>query len=210
MTHVRRVAVPALLLSGILVLFPLLELTQSIWPIRPGEIPWRVLSVGLFSRMLVTPLLGLVLAYGAALLLGRRRLLRGLAVLSGLLALILIVGLVFYALDALQLRSRLVEANRNYDVGILLSFAKYGVGLVFLLTLMRSQWRAATAVSREGRGSVVPESMVLRPRMGPAIISNAARRSAARSTNGRQAPGGPGVGEPPDLTTATIDARRPS
>ncbi len=106
MNQLRRVAAAAYLLAALLIVFTSMDLVQSVWPIRAGDVQWRVLSVGLLSRMLITPLLGLVVAYFAALLMEHRRVLRTLAVLEALLAVLLVVGIGFYALDALELRAR--------------------------------------------------------------------------------------------------------
>jgi hypothetical protein len=151
MNHLRRVAGPAYVLVGILIVLPALDLFQAIWPLRPGDVSWRLVSVGLLSRVMITPILGLLVAYAAALLLEQRRVLRTLAVIEGILALTLVAVLVLYGLDAIELRARLASANRNYDVGILFSFVRYGLAFVILAVLAVSQWRAAGAMNREGR-----------------------------------------------------------
>jgi len=157
MNHLRRVAAPAYLLAAILVMFTALDLVQSVWPFRAGDVQWRVLSVGLTSRMLIPPLLALVVAYAAALLAEHRKVLRTLAVLDGLLAVALLAGLAFYALDALELRARLTEANQNYDIGIAFSFVKYFLSFVVLAWLTLGQWRAASSMRRGGRREVAAE-----------------------------------------------------
>jgi hypothetical protein len=165
MNQLRRVAAAAYLLAAILILFTVMDLVQSVWPIRVGDVQWRVLSVGLLSRMLITPLLGLVIAYAAALLLEHRRVLRTLAVLEALLALILVVGMGFYALDALELRARITEGNRNYDLGIAFSFVKYALGFAALAVLTVSQWRTASGMRKGSRrqGSESGSSVVFAP-----------------------------------------------
>lgn len=151
MNHLRRVAAPAYFLALILVLSTGLDLVQSIWPLRIGDVQWRVLSIGLMSRMLIPPLLGLVLAYVAALLAEHRGVLRTLAVVDGLLALGLLAGLGFYALDALELRARLAQGNQNYDLGISFSFVKYLLGFALLVWLTIGQWRSASGMRKGGR-----------------------------------------------------------
>ncbi len=128
---------------AILIVFPALDLVQGVWPVRVGDVSWRVASVGLFSRAMLTPILGLVLAYAAALLLEHRRFVRTMAVLNGLFTVTLLAVLGFYALDALELRARLAAENRNYDIGIAFSFVKYAFALVVLLVLTVSEWRTA-------------------------------------------------------------------
>jgi hypothetical protein len=151
MNHLRRVVAPAYLLAAILIVFTVLDLTQSVWPVRIGDVQWRVLSIGLLSRLLIPPLLALVVAYAAALVGEHKGTLRALAVLDGVLAVVLLVGLAFYSLDALELRARLTQANQNYDIGIALSFVKYLLSFLILAWLTVSQWRAGSAMRRGGR-----------------------------------------------------------
>ncbi len=151
MNHLRRVAPAAYLLAAILIVFTAMDLLQTILPIRVQDVQWRVVSIGLLSRIMVTPVLGLVVVYAVALLAEHRRVLRTMAVLDGVLALIVAVGLAFYALDALELRARLTQGSRNYDLEISFSFAKYILGLVVLVALTIGPWRAATSIGRGSR-----------------------------------------------------------
>ena len=162
MNHLRRVAPAAYLLAVILIVFTVMDLAQTVLPIHLGDVQWRVGAVGLLSRMMITPLLGLVVAYAVALLAEHRRVLRTMAVLDGLFVLVLLVGLAFYALDALELRARLTEGSRNYDLGISFSFVKYLFGLVILVVMTIGPWRAATGIRKGGRrqGAESPTAVV--------------------------------------------------
>lgn len=162
MNHLRRVAVPAWVMVAILVVFPILDLVQGVWPVRMGDVSWRVASVGLFSRAMLTPILGLVVAYAAALLLEQRRVVRTMAVLNGLMTVVLLAVLGFYALDAVELRARLASENRNYDLGIGFSFLKYGFGLAMLLVLTVSEWRTAGTMRRGSRRQAESGGVVFR------------------------------------------------
>lgn len=149
MTQLRRLAVPAYVLAAALVLSACLDLVQAAGPPEIGQITWRVLVFGLWARMLVPPLLALLLVFAAALLLEQPRVLKALSALNALLALILVVGLIFYGLDVLQLRGQLGEdALGVYDTGIFVSFAKYGLGFVMLVWLAIAEWQAAGAFQR--------------------------------------------------------------
>lgn len=98
-THV----VAGYLVAVILLLFPLMEVALAVWPLRPGSVAWRYGSVGIFSRALMTPLLGLLLATALALLLKQARILSALAVASGLVGFLLLFTTGRFLLDALQM-----------------------------------------------------------------------------------------------------------
>ena len=69
---------------------PLTETLLAVWPLQSGDAAWRYGAVGLFSRALMTPLLGLLLAVCLALYVRHRVLLLAFAVVSGLGALLTI------------------------------------------------------------------------------------------------------------------------
>lgn len=164
MNNLRKTAVPVYVIAAFLILSTALDLLQAAWPPQVGWVNWRVLVVGALARMLAVPLLGLVLAFGAALMLEQARALRFLAGLNAVLAGLLLVGLVFYALDVFQLRAQVIDQNRSmYDVGIVVSFAKYGLGFVALLALAWAERKAAT-VLRAATAAPEPEAMLVRRR----------------------------------------------
>jgi len=147
MTPLRRFAVAAYVVAAVLVLFTALDMLQAAWPLDVGLVNWRVLVIGALARILAMPLLGLVLAYGAALILEQPRVLRTLAIVNVAMAAIIPVGLVFYALDVLQLRDQVVAGDRSrYDMGIFVSFSRYGLGFLALLGMAWGEWGAARAM----------------------------------------------------------------
>lgn len=163
MRHLQRLATLSYAVAGILILFPALDLIQAMWPVQLGELNWRVAAAGLLSRLLVTPLLALVLAYGTALLLKQRRTLRALAVLNVVLVSVLVVGLGSFALDAVQLRGEVrSDAQTTYDLGIAISFAKYGIALIMLILLTIGEWRSSRTLA-VGGGDASQGSVLLYP-----------------------------------------------
>jgi hypothetical protein len=159
MTHLRRIALPAYIVSAMLILYPLMDLMQNVWPPRLGEAAWRVLVAGLLSRMMLTPALGLLFAYVTALLLEQPRVLRVQAVVNAFLAFAVLVGVGFFFLDALQTRTQVApETKTNFTVGLAISFAKYGIGWIFLVALAFSEWRSGLRTSRAARQRSTPDS----------------------------------------------------
>lgn len=96
---------PLYFVAFLLVATPVMDFVTSIIPMRTSDIEWRFASVGLLSGFLLTPLLGLSLAIGAAHIAMHRRFQRVLAVLNLIATLLFIVLLLFFLLDIFQLRS---------------------------------------------------------------------------------------------------------
>lgn len=104
-TDNRRPLLMALYAVGItLILATVLEPALRVWPLRPGDIGWRFGAVGLAANTLAGVVFGLGWLLGVALLLGHRKVLRALAVLSLIVGVVSLAVLGFFALDYLQLR----------------------------------------------------------------------------------------------------------
>lgn len=88
---------------------PLLEKVISVLPGGLGNTAWRYGTVGVISGALTLPLLALALAVGLALILEHRRTMRVLAMLAGLGALLPVIVVPLFLLDAVQLRNALNE-----------------------------------------------------------------------------------------------------
>lgn len=160
MHRARRFAAAAYLLAALLVLFPVFDVVAAAWPIRLGMVNWRYGTVGLFSRVLVTPLLGLLLACGVAVALDQMRVLRVLAVLNGAVAVALLVVITLFMLDAVQLRAQAAEALRGgLDAASVIALTKYGLSFLVSAALAVGGWQASRSAvkhrkRRQSRGKV--------------------------------------------------------
>lgn len=144
MQSIRRIAVPAYLIAALLILFPLLDTALSVLPPRLGEVSWRFGAAGLFSRALMTPLLGFLLAYAVALLLEQRRVLRAFSVLNAVLAVVLLGATTLFILDAVQMRAQVnPQAKTAFDVATLVALAKYGLGMVVTVAFAVTGWKGS-------------------------------------------------------------------
>jgi hypothetical protein len=162
MKEIRRLAVPAYVVAGLLMLFTLLDYFQPILPVRFNDLTWRVGSIGLISRMLVAPFVAFLLAYAAALVLEQPRSLRLLALVNFVFAVLLAIGLPLYVLDALQLRVQVNASMRNtYEFGLASSTLKFAVTVLVLLWLGRSEWKAAKAFVRSSRRAAADASVIV-------------------------------------------------
>ncbi|HEX6558711.1 MAG TPA: hypothetical protein VF021_04595 [Longimicrobiales bacterium] len=149
MDHPRKLSVPAYTAVAVLLLLPCLEFVQAVSPLSPTVTQWRVIAVGLLSRVLVTPLLALLIAHVVAVLLEQRRTLRVFAVLNGAFALLLVLGVALFALDAAEVRVEVAPQSRpTYEFGVLLAFAKLGLAFVLLVVLSITEWQAAARLKR--------------------------------------------------------------
>ena len=103
---VRRLRAPGYLVLGTAMVFPLVDWLVPVLPLRPLTIAWRFGAVGYLSSAMGAPLLVLFLFYALAYFSGDRKVMVLCAVLAGLIALSAIAGAGTFALDALQMKSR--------------------------------------------------------------------------------------------------------
>jgi hypothetical protein len=88
----------------LLILVSLLDYAATVWPFQPAELSWRYGAVGLLSGFTLTPLLGGLVLSTTAGLAGHRAALRAVAVLHLAVALALLLLLIGFSLDVLQVR----------------------------------------------------------------------------------------------------------
>lgn len=145
MRNLRHIAMPAYLVAALLAIFPLMDLTLVLLPVRVAEVDWRVGAAGLLSRALLTPVLGSLLAFATALLLGQRRVLRVFSILGGMTAGILLAAIALLLLDGLQLRGQVPAQNRTaFDTASLVALGKYVMTAIVMLTVAVAARRAST------------------------------------------------------------------
>ncbi|MEP6622472.1 MAG: hypothetical protein ABJE47_24690 [bacterium] len=106
----RRLRVPGYLILGIALLLPLVDVFMSVMPFKPDTVAWRFGAFGLFASAVGAPLLVLFLIYGLATVFGDRKIVIVCGIISALFALLLLGGFGSFALDALQMRSRVPAA----------------------------------------------------------------------------------------------------
>lgn len=103
---------PLYFVALLLVATPLVDFLTSVLPLRPGNIEWRFATVGLLSGFVLTPLLGIILAMLVASWAGHQRFHRIVAIVNGVIAALLVVTLLMFLLDIVQLRS-VVQAEQK-------------------------------------------------------------------------------------------------
>ena len=153
----------ALLIAGayfflaLLFFWPLMDLASTGWPFRPGSLEWRYGFLGLMTAYWHTPILSMVLSMGLALVLQHRWTFRLLSVLCILWAVFLLIVLVLFPLDVIQLRSVTPEENLAFfQAGALFSELKHLTAFVAVSLLGWGGWRTARGMpnlSRSAAGS---------------------------------------------------------
>ena len=115
---------------------PIFDLISTAWPPQPGALQWRYGFLGLLANVLLTPLLGLVLASLVAIWLRQTRTLQVLAILCLVAALVCAVAIVLFALDVLQLGNQVAQASvTNYRAGAAIAGGKYVLAMAALVWL---------------------------------------------------------------------------
>lgn len=139
-----------LYLFGVALFFwPLADLLTNTMPPHPGSLQWRYGFGGLMAAYLNTPTLGLVLLTLVAFWLRHTKTLRLISVLELLFALGLIVVLVTFALDLIQVRAARPESARPAVLaGGIIALLKHGAGATVLSLLGIGGWRTATRLAR--------------------------------------------------------------
>jgi len=151
-------------MGALLIVIPLSDALPAAWPLRIGAADWRFAVTGLLSGALMTPLLGAFLVLAAAAILGQRRVMAFGAWSLAVLAVVLLAAAVLFALDFLEVRSRVQEAARPaFLAAALKAIWKIGLGCVTSLVLALSARRMARRVANELAAFEQAPSVVVRP-----------------------------------------------
>jgi hypothetical protein len=101
----RNLISPAYFISALLILFAYVDFVLNIWPLNAGEARWRFGAVGVFSSYTGWLLLGYLLLLWFAMAAGHRGLLKAVAVLCLLEAIVLLLATLAFPLDVIQLKN---------------------------------------------------------------------------------------------------------
>lgn len=135
---------------GIMILiFSISDVVMRMLPFRTGDTAWRIGAVGTVSGNIATWLLALFVICVTAYLLGHRLVLRGLAVLSFVSAVVTFAVIPFFVLDFLELR-RAVRADTLLPFDVTMARATLAILLTsaVLMWIGLGSWRATTGRAR--------------------------------------------------------------
>ncbi len=163
MREYRSLAWPFYLMGLVIILVPAVEYVLTVSPLSPRIVSWRYGAVGLLSRSIMTPMLGLVVIFGTAVLLEHRWIQRGVMVLGFVGGAVLLLTVAVFALDLLQLRQQVrADAKTAYDATSTVAFIKLlGVTAVLLAFGVSGFKVTRHAAGRRHHGTPAP--LVSRP-----------------------------------------------
>jgi purine-cytosine permease-like protein len=148
---------PSYFVALLLVVLPLADLVTNVLPVRVSAMEWRYGTLGLLSGFTLTPLLGIALAVVLAGLLDHRLLQRIIGFLNLLGAVLLVILIVLFALDWLQLRAS-VEPDPQHamDIGALKALVKHLLVAIALGWLGIAGLRATRGGAASRRRTAAP------------------------------------------------------
>jgi hypothetical protein len=151
---------PAYAIAGMFVLFPIVDVLASVWPVLLGNPQWRYGSVGVGANYLLSGVFGLIALAAIAALRGHSGVLKVLTFLSAIGAILLVVGALGFVLDVLQLRTSVPRDNPRtlwmFDIGAAKASLKYLLAAIVLLWLALAARRAARAAKAAGGDAGAP------------------------------------------------------
>lgn len=132
--ELRHLALAMYAVAAMLVLIPLTEFAGQLgWTVQPGLLNWRTGSVGLLSGAVLTPTVGMLLAVITASVFGHRAAARGLAIVAGVGAVLMLLVIGVFALDVLQLRPAVVsDMQRSFTLAAVKALINFSVTAVTL------------------------------------------------------------------------------
>lgn len=141
-----------------LVFWPVVDLVSTVYPFRMGDPNWRYGFMGLMAAYLSTPVLGIFLGMGLSYALGHKNTLRFLSVFSVFGFVLLLLVLILFPLDAIQVRSLTPEEQRSaFQVGAGLAELKHFTAAVALLLLGFGGWRTAKEMAGKPKSGKTSE-----------------------------------------------------
>lgn len=150
MNSYRQLAPASYLVAATLVLFPLYDSAVQLIPWNMGSAQWRFGAIGLLSNTLMIVCLGALIAVGVGILANQERSRRILGATSWALAILLLLGIVAFAMDAVQARRQIrADLLTSYQIACITAEAKMLVGVLTFAMLGRAA-RMERVVRQEG------------------------------------------------------------
>jgi hypothetical protein len=166
MKEYRNLAWPFYLTGLVIIVVPAVEFVLTVSPLSPSILSWRYGAVGLLSRSIMTPMVGVVVIFGTAVLLEHTWVQRGVMVLGFVGCAVLLLAIAMFALDLLQFRNQVrAEARTAYNAASAVALMKLLAGTVVLLAFGVGGLRTARHAAARRRRSA-PAPLIARPGQG--------------------------------------------
>jgi len=144
---------PAYAVAILFVLLPIVDTFSQTWPLNPSSPGWRYGTIGIGANYLISVLFG-VLGLGALAALGRhRRTLRVLGILCGIATVVLLVAVIGFLLDAVQVRAGIPVGDGRtrsaFAIGAAKAAFKYVLSAAVMGWMALIAWKRSRALPRE-------------------------------------------------------------
>lgn len=154
MNNYRQLAPAAYLVAAALVIFPLHDSAVSLIPWNTGSAQWRFGAIGLLSNTLMIVCLGALIAVGMSILANQDRGRGVLGKISWTFAALLLIGIVAFAMDAVQARRQIrADLLSSYQIASITAEVKLLLGVLSFAMLGRAA-RMQRPIRQEGAGGV--------------------------------------------------------
>jgi len=152
MRTLRPAAVATYAVAGILIGFPLIDFAAAIWPLRFHDAAWRFAAEGSFSKALLIPFIGLLVALLAAMVYEQRSVLHLISATTAFLSVCLVGIAASLALDALQIRGQIrAEIKTGFEIGTLIAVGKFAVYVAVLVAIGLVSWKSGRRTTTAAR-----------------------------------------------------------
>lgn len=152
------------LLAAALVILPIVDSAVPLLPLRLTDERWRWGFVGQFSNVTLVPLLGLLLALALAELTGAHRVKRVLGVISGILAVVLVIMTGFFIRDFFQVRSLVKPAMQHaMSVASTTALIKNVLSIISLALLSLAGFAGPTPAASPRQARTLDSSTIASP-----------------------------------------------
>lgn len=168
----RAMIIALYVVAAAFIIPSLMEFMLVSYPYRVGAAQWRFGALGLlFNSVLFSPIVGIAVASVAAVMLEQRMVARVLAILGGLIALFMLIGLPFFALDFLQLRASVnPQAKRAFDFTSLKAALTGGLLFLTALSVAIGAWRGSSPAAQR---ATLRAGTPARPKTGGVVMGSA-------------------------------------
>jgi hypothetical protein len=171
MRYEQRIVLPAYAVAMIMIVFPVIDFVLQVWPPMLEQSSWRFGAIGIVSRLLITPFLGLLLVLVVAAWREHLRVLQAFTVLNAMLVLAFLALVVVFALDGLEVRALVTpETADRFDLTALVGLFKLGLAPALALLYALAGWKISRSVARAARSE-----------SGASIVAPGALRGAGSS-----------------------------
>jgi len=149
----ERIAGAVYFVLYLMILTSLVDYVSNTYPIDPGAATWRYGALGILGQFLPTPLFAVALILLLASALYQRGHVRFVAVFSAVMALALVLGMVSFTLDAVQVRADVpMDQKGLFDFAVARSLFKlFTSAAAFALCALAGRRVLAVMAEREPR-----------------------------------------------------------